>query len=233
MSTMYGQPGLVYAPLGSVTYLCDVRGRILNVADKDKSDLLRMGCIDEIPWLNAQTGAGPAVLKQLGVPVGGNNGSYAGSALPGTLLVTDEPALYQNIGSTDSPIWMPVGAAGGFSLIGSLMAADMNSTDDQQFNLLPTIKGQFRIRLITVTNASGTLDVAAGGIYTAPDKGGTAVVASGQGYVALTDPTMALDLDIVGTPQNTFWPDGTTLFLSLSTPQGIVAIADFYVYGTN
>ncbi len=232
MSTMYGQPGLLYAPLGGSSYLSDGKGRIANVADKDTSDLRRMGCLDEISWLSAGSG-GRSVLTLLGVPISGNGGSYAGFAPPGVLLVNDEPALYQNIGSIDSPIWMPVGGSGGLNLIGSLPAADMNSTDDQEFTLLPSASGQFRARLITATNATGTLDMATGGIYTAASKGGTAIVASSQDYSALTDPTISLDLAIVATPQNTFWPDGTTLFLSLTTPQGVAAIADFYIYGVN
>ncbi len=44
--TMYGQPGTVYAPLGGPVYPCDGTGLILGVADKDKGDLLRAGCVD-------------------------------------------------------------------------------------------------------------------------------------------------------------------------------------------
>ncbi len=230
--TMYGQPGLVYAPLGGPTYLCDGNGRIANVADKDTGDLRRMGCLDEISWLSAGSG-GRTVLTLRGVPISGNNGSFAGFAPSGVLLVTDDPALYQNIGSNDSPLWAPVGGSGGLNLIGALQAADMNSISDQPFNMLPSLSGQFRIGLITVTNATGALGTAVGGIYTAPGKGGTAIVGNSQTYSALASPTSALDLTIVVTPGNTFWPDGTPLFLSLTTPQGSATVADFYIYGAN
>ncbi len=229
---MYGQPGTVYAPLGGRSYSSDgTTGLILNVTDADKGDLLRAGCVDASILLNAQAASNPQVLKLSGVPINGI--TYAGHAPIGTLLVTDQPALYQNIGSNESPEWAPLGGPGGFNLIGALPAANMNSTNDQQFNMLPSRSGRFRIRLITVANASGILDTAVGGVYTDVNKGGTAIVGSSQAYSALASPDTALDLSILSTPGDTFWPASTPLILSLTTPQGVVAIADFSVFGNN
>ncbi len=77
------------------------------------------------------------------------------------------------------------------------------------------------------------MDTAVGGIYTDLNKGGTAIVDSSQTYSAVTSPVFALELTIVSTPGNTYWPDDTGIYLSLTTPQGTAAIADFYIYGAN
>jgi hypothetical protein len=115
-------------------------------------------------------------------------------------------------------------------LIGKLVAADMNSTADQQ---IPSFIGgrDYRITGITAANASIPLDVAAGGVYTQPGKGGTAVVAPSQAYSALTAANLALDLTIDATAGVTILPGGTGLYLSLSSPQGSPASVDFLVYG--
>ncbi len=231
--TMYGQPGLVYAPLGGASYLSDANGLISNVADKDKTEMVRMGCMESLVWLSVQTATTTTLLKLSGAPISGSRGSFAGLAPPGALLVTDEPAVYQNLGTLAVPAWFVVGVRSGFALIGQLLAADMNSTDDQPFQMLTSPNGSFQIKQITATNAQASLNTVVGGIYTDIAKGGTAIVASGQIYSAITDPTFAFDLDIIETPGNTYWPDGTGIYLSLSTPQGAPALADFYIYGAN
>ncbi len=231
--TMYGQPGVVYAPLGGASYLSDLNGLISNVADKDRTEMVRMGCMEALVWLNVQTATTPALLKFSGIPVSGSGGSYAGLAPPGALLVTDEPAVYQNLGSLATPLWFLVGGRSAFALIGVLSAADMNSTDDQAFKMTVTPGSLFRIRQITATNTQASLDTAVGGIYTGVGKGGTAIVASSQTYSAITAPEVALELTVLDTPGNTYWTDDTGIYLSLTTPQGAPAIADFYIYGAN
>lgn len=52
-----------------------------------------------------------------GAPVNGTSGTYAAVALPGALLVTDEPALYQNTGTQASPTWTTVGSGGGSDVL--------------------------------------------------------------------------------------------------------------------
>lgn len=48
-----------------------------------------------------------------GGPVNGTSGSFAGVAPVGALLETDEPALYQNTGTVNSPTWTAITATGG------------------------------------------------------------------------------------------------------------------------
>jgi hypothetical protein len=112
-------------------------------------------------------------------------------------------------------------------LLFTLKSANMNSTADQI--LIPTFQGKFRIKRIVITNASISLDTAAGGFYPAASKGGTAVVAAGQVYSALTAATKALEATLNNA--SAVLAAGTSIYLSLTTGQGAAAIADVYVYG--
>ena len=86
------------------------------------------------------------------------------------------------------------------------------------------------IRRITVQNCSTSLTLAAGGIYTATSKGGTAIVASTQVYTVLTGGSKVLDVTlaaIVATDVLTAKP----LYLSLTTGQGSAATCNVAVFG--
>lgn len=117
-------------------------------------------------------------------------------------------------------------------LLGSLIAANFNSTADQQITIFSN-PSKYIIRRIVVTNASTSLSTAAGGIYTAVSKGGTAVVASSQVYTTLTGSTLFLDLtlSVSGSANITVKSSIPNLYLSLTTAQGTAATADVYVYG--
>src|SRR5271169_6495286 len=82
-------------------------------------------------------------------------------------------------------------AVGGYGLLGILRNVNMNITTD---NTIPMVAASYNLRRITMTNASISLTTAAGGIYTAASKGGTAVVAAAQTYLTLSSPTVTLDL---------------------------------------
>lgn len=112
-------------------------------------------------------------------------------------------------------------------LLFSLRGANFNVTTDQQ--LTPTFLGKYRIKRVTVFNASISLTTAAGGLYPAASKGGTAVVAAGQAYAALTAANLALDLTL--NDASKVLVSGTPLILSLTTGQGVAATADLNVYG--
>ena len=109
---------------------------------------------------------------------------------------------------------------------GRIFGADFNSTADQQIPLLIPANARFRLTKLTVENASLSLTTAAGGVYNAASKGGTAAVAAGQAYSALTGSGKALDLTLANTDVQAA---GTQLYLSLTTPQGAAATADLYV----
>jgi hypothetical protein len=112
-------------------------------------------------------------------------------------------------------------------LLGSIMAANMNSTGDQ---VITIPYARYIIRRIAVGNASISLTTAVGGLYTAASKGGTVIVAATQLYTFLTAVAKFLDLTlaaILGTDVRT----ESTLYFSLTTAQGAAATADLYVYG--
>ena len=112
-------------------------------------------------------------------------------------------------------------------LLGELIGANMNSTGDQQIVIF-SAPAKYIIRRIVATNASISLTTAVGGIYTAVSKGGTAVVANSQAYSTLSASTKFLYLTLAS---NTDYRTATSLYLSLTTPQGAAATADIFVYG--
>lgn len=117
-------------------------------------------------------------------------------------------------------------------LLGSLIGADYNSTSDQQI-VMYDAPAKFILRRIVVTNASASLSTAAGGVYTAVSKGGTAVVAAAQVYSTLTTSALFLDLTLntAGSANITVKSSIPNLYLSLTTAQGGAATADVYVFG--
>lgn len=117
-------------------------------------------------------------------------------------------------------------------LLGTLIGANMNSTDDQIITMFSN-PSKFIIRRIVVANASISLTTAAGGVYTAASKGGVAVVASSQAYSSLTTSALFLDLTLStsGSASTTVKSSIPNLYLSLTTAQGAAATADVYVYG--
>jgi len=117
-------------------------------------------------------------------------------------------------------------------LLGKLIGANMNSTDDQQITIFSN-PSKFILRRIVVTNASVSLTTAVGGVYTAASKGGTAVVAAAQAYSSLTTSALFLDLTLSTTSSasTTVKSSIPNLYLSLTTAQGAAATADVYVYG--
>ena len=117
-------------------------------------------------------------------------------------------------------------------LLGSKIAADFSSTSDQIITIFSN-PSKYIVRRIVVTNASTSLTTAAGGVYTAASKGGTAIVAAAQAYTSLTASTLFLDLTLsaTGNASTTVKSSIPNLYLSLTTAQGAAATADVYVYG--
>jgi hypothetical protein len=113
-------------------------------------------------------------------------------------------------------------------VLGTLRSANFNITTDQIIPILPAITAWYPTAII-VTNASASLTTAAGGIYTAASKGGGAIVLAATTYAALTGPTIIQTptIQAAGLIRNTI----SSLYFSLTTPQGIAATADIYVVG--
>lgn len=118
----------------------------------------------------------------------------------------------------------------GYRVLGKLIGANMNITTDQAIILTASCI----VTDIIVTNASTSLTTAAGGVYSAASKGGTAIIAAAQAYSALTTATIAIKLSstpslmriVTGTPATPL-----SIYLNLTTGQGGAATADFYVLG--
>lgn len=117
-----------------------------------------------------------------------------------------------------------VGASQPVRCIGTKLAANMNSTADQSITLMA---GVWKIEGIYVTNPSVSLTTAAGGFYPTTAKGGTAIVASSQAYSGLTAATSVIGCTMADTPDIT----NNTIYLSLTTAQGVAATADVFVFG--
>lgn len=112
-----------------------------------------------------------------------------------------------------------------YRLLGKIVGANMNTTSDQ---VIAIGAAKYFIDKVVVTNASTSLTLAVGGLYTAASKGGTQAIGSTQVFSGLTASTKILILtslitsDVVTAAQ---------LFLSLTTGQGGAATADVYIYG--
>jgi len=113
----------------------------------------------------------------------------------------------------------------------SIRAANFNVTTDQSC-IIPASVTAWVPTSILVTNCSGTFTLAAGGVYPATSKGGTALVAAAQVYTALTGAAVVLGLTLaanIATTRLTI----NTVYLSLTTGAGSAATCDFYVIGND
>lgn len=112
-----------------------------------------------------------------------------------------------------------------YRLLGKKISANMNSTADQ---LIAIGSPKYYIDKVVVTNASISLTLSVGGIYTAASKGGTQVIGSTQVFSGLTASSkIVLLTSLVAGDVLT----GSQLYLSLTTAQGSAATADIYLYG--
>ena len=112
-------------------------------------------------------------------------------------------------------------------LLGYVLGANFNSTGDTAISMRTS---PYVVRRITVKNASISLTTAAGGVYTAPSKGGTAIVVATQVYTALTAAAKVLDMTLAAILTTDVRTEAE-LFFSLTTAQGAAATADIFVFG--
>jgi hypothetical protein len=123
-----------------------------------------------------------------------------------------------------------VPTGGGATLLGSFTGLNMNITTDQSLTLTVPSGAYYFLKYAVGRNASTSLTTAAGGIYTAASKGGTAVVAATQAYTALTGSTLSFALTVVA-GQLLVLQTANPLFFSLTTGQGAAATMDLLIYG--
>jgi hypothetical protein len=125
-------------------------------------------------------------------------------------------------------------------VIASFRGANFNTTADQPI-LIPGSFVAFTLTQIIVTNASLSLSNAQGGFYSAPSKGGSALVLGSQTYSALTAPTALLNATLQAFVATTRFSSSNlasingalAIWFSLTTPQGIAATSDIYLVGIN
>lgn len=110
--------------------------------------------------------------------------------------------------------------------IGHLSSANFNSTADQAITLEHGSQS-WTITDILTTNIAVSLTTAAGGFYTAAAKGGTAIVAASQTYTGHTGTTTQTNRATIANSG----PVSSTLYFSLTTPQGSAVTGDIFVFG--
>jgi membrane-bound inhibitor of C-type lysozyme len=153
----------------------------------------------------------------------------------GATYVADSAGIVSGVNPNDNTALLNGGCqligAGGSTICGELLNANMNVTTDQPMNWFVAPNQWYRLVKITALNASRSYasGAAAGGFYTAASKGGTAVVAATQAYTALTKTTATASLDLtlvsgagtLGTWQN------TPLYFALTAADGSAGTMDF------
>lgn len=112
-------------------------------------------------------------------------------------------------------------------MLGLLRIADLNSTVDQP--IIISAK-KYVIRRIVVTGANAAVTTATGGLYTGPGKTGTAIVPAAQTYSALSTSSKFVVVSLHASVSDTVFTGGT-LYLSLTTPEGVSVSASVYIYG--
>lgn len=119
--------------------------------------------------------------------------------------------------------------AGQERVLASKRSANMAITTDQSMTVVSGVT-KYTVDRVIATNCSATPVLAAGGLYTAASKGGSAIVGSGQVYTAFTSASTMLPLTLAITT-STFTPG--TLFFSLTVANGTALTCDIYVIGTD
>jgi hypothetical protein len=185
-----GTKGATYNTRGA-TYTADANGVVTvpAAANQDIADLLNdglpsLGLVGALSNFTATTD--PLVTSDSASDYG------VGSVWLNTATGIEWRCQSAAVGAA---VWMPALSSG--MLLGRILGANMNVTTDQPFVMTNyAALNTFRITKITAKNASISLTTAAGGIYPAVSKGGTAIVAAGQVYTSLSAATIALDLTL-------------------------------------
>ncbi len=124
----------------------------------------------------------------------------------------------------------------GQRILGFLQQADFNSSNDQPIVVQSPVQ-VFQLTGIIIANASRSITTAAGGFYTAASKGGSAIVAAGQVYSALTGANLLMQATLTAFANSARFSSAlltaNQIFFSLTTPQGVACNADIYAIGVD
>lgn len=122
----------------------------------------------------------------------------------------------------------------GQRVLGTLLNADFNSTNDQPIIVQSSVQ-VFQLTGLIVTNATRSLTTAAGGFYPGASKSGSAIVAAGQVYTALTGANLLMLPTLTAFALSARFSSAlltsNQIFFSLTTPQGVACNADIYAVG--
>ena len=127
-----------------------------------------------------------------------------------------------------------IGAYSRSGLLGSLLGADFNSTADQAIAI--SLSSKYVISSVVITNPSVSLTTAKGTFYAGAGKTSVIFGGSGSGFTGLVASTDVVAVGIFG---NSFtgafhfsrFTAPSTIYLSLTNPQGAPATADVYIFG--
>ena len=109
-------------------------------------------------------------------------------------------------------------------LLASYQSVNVNATGDTVLPILDT--GSYSVSNVIFTNASTSLTTALAGVFTAPNAGGTGIVANAA-LSALTGATVVSQRTVASTAAQT----GQNLYVNVGTAQGAAATMDVFVYG--
>lgn len=109
-------------------------------------------------------------------------------------------------------------------LLASFQGVNVNATGDTVLPILNT--GSYSVSNVIFTNASTSLTTAAAGVFTAPNAGGTGIVANAA-LSALTGATVVSQRTVASTASLA----GQNLYVNVGTAQGAAATMDVFVYG--
>ncbi len=109
-------------------------------------------------------------------------------------------------------------------LLASYQGVNVNATGDTVLPVQNT--GRFSVSNVVCTNASTSLTTATAGLFTAPNAGGTAIVADAA-LSGLTSASVVSQRTVASTAAQT----GGNLYLNVGTAQGAAATMDVFVYG--
>lgn len=109
-------------------------------------------------------------------------------------------------------------------LLASYQGVNVNAAGDTVLPVQNT--GRFSVSNVVCTNASTSLTTATAGLFTAPNAGGTAIVADAA-LSGLTSASVVSQRTVASTAAQT----GGNLYLNVGTAQGAAATMDVFVYG--
>jgi hypothetical protein len=157
-------------------------------------------------------------------------------AATATTYTADADGIVTGVGPNDVRSMEPAGCQliglSGYTLIGRIVGANMNSTSDQPATMFIPANSYYVPGAMIAKNCTTSLTTAAGAVYDASAKGGNRIYGSGttQPFSGCTG---------AGTGQNIAQLTGAAVvdpatsppILSLTTGQGSAATANVYFYG--